>query len=1425
MFNLDVYAELASLRRAELLEEQRRAHLLFANQRRTGHRIGLWLLVLSSLALWLFYANAQAAQAQGARVCRDQGNLTICGDTFEDFKPDLGIDGYRIAGNLTISTRGGAPVLRVVDASDDIFASSNPQEVAQGRARFEHVASSNLSPYGHTDILFGDISFVNDPRQRSPFATGGFFDDSADGNSGSVVPGVFWVDTVNESVFAPVATTVPIYPREITDEAIVLYNPLYLQHLGLEAMYAEDATLQDHSIFGAEYSVKQGKFTVSVTIPKLRLFENAENKDLPVTLRITMDDKGNYTGAADGFKLRMAGMTGEAKGISVKPGEFEATSLEFSRADNPTLPNLDPSNPNLVFRLESLKYKDGHFAVGGVVGIKDWQLGNAMRLTKQSVGLFVDDVLKTTSIVISSTLTFPARSVATDGGQYPMRIEIGAKKVGEQFVPFGKGILRNPNRPSLNLGPIAFGLPETTTLRFDPSQNFFGVEAEKVTITWKGHLGGKSGVESTFRLGVNSQHQLIFLIHGGTLNLPEMRTGAMSVLLAGTMNNLNDTVTLKLKGTARLFLPGNSGVAPTAEVTITSGKAVCAKICGPTYQMRLSGFELKVAGFTLGLVNPRGTEDGGYAADAVTLKVPAGITSFGGQITGLKVMPNNDISITGGSFELPPLTIGKVSFVGVKGSFVKIAGGGYEFHGGGVMPLPGLDPSGGPQGKKIAVNLTIRTDGAGDFSGMGVRVIFSTGSPGIPIGGTGMELLTLSGEFSLNQNTAKIGVSLRVGSTARVGPLPVATGTAKAELQINPMMFTANGELSVLIFKVAEAQMGLGAGQGFNGGNGFNVSFTINQIIVHGDARLRVGPVTLSNGNRINAFTAEARMAVGLKRGQFGRLLPPRDIFLSEKSFKGGLFRYKNTTEKIGLMTTVGCCIFFDATVFVDLTDGIDVSFVNAKDYKLFDEAQVRAAVAAGEQGFAAQQVLASEVMGADFVGAASLDATATVLQETIPVEISQQSNALFGIAYPEGAPILRLQRPDGTILTEESVDNVTSGFLRNTATITQPHDVAFLLKDAQPGVYTMIIDNAPAEYEKVSYVLSQEPTLSDVTVTCGGEPVAGVTVTCNGATSGTTVNIGWSAADRDSITATVRVAYTAVLSDGVSIDGTNLTFITDTLPLGAGTATWDLSDVPTGLYKVVVGVEDGEHAPVETVAETLIAVTDGRAPIVPGGLQAQPMPGELLVTWTPNRERDVAGYEIGFGVVDPALPDDPGRFVYLRDMGHKEVEVPTGDLLDAKLWGLTDNQEVFVGIRAYDRSGNVSAWSPLLRAVPWALSPAAWTPAPNGTTGTATHIEVAFETVLITETLGSVIEVKAADGTVVPGTVELIPNLDGEIVGVRFLPSVLLSDGGEYTVTLRGGDGGVATRDGRRMAADYTWRFTATASLNRNLFLPLISK
>src|SRR5688572_29611722 len=127
------------------------------------------------------------------------------------------------------------------------------------------------------------------------------------------------------------------------------------------------------------------------------------------------------------------------------------------------------------------------------------------------------------------------------------------------------------------------------------------------------------------------------------------------------------------------------------------------------------------------------------------------------------------------------------------------------------------------------------------------------------------------------------------------------------------------------------------------------------------------------------------------------------------------------------------------------------------------------------------------------------------------------------------------------------------------------------MLNQVVPGLYTLIVDNAPVQYELVSYVLNHAPEMSDVTTTCEGAPSADVIVTCNGAAAGTQVNISWNSSDTDSPDATVRVSYSQVLSDGVSLDGTNQTIIAEQLPLGAGNASWNLGDVPTGVYKVVV--------------------------------------------------------------------------------------------------------------------------------------------------------------------------------------------------------------------------------------------------------------
>jgi hypothetical protein len=333
--------------------------------------------------------------------------------------------------------------------------------------------------------------------------------------------------------------------------------------------------------------------------------------------------------------------------------------------------------------------------------------------------------------------------------------------------------------------------------------------------------------------------------------------------------------------------------------------------------------------------------------------------------------------------------------------------------------------------------------------------------------------------------------------------------------------------------------------------------------------------------------------------------------------------------------------------------------------------------------------------------------------------------------------------------------------------------------------------------------------------------------VTCDGAAAGAQATVTWRASDADSADATVSVGYVPVPADGSAPDMGGLTTLAEGLPQGQGSFTWELGEVPTGSYRLVVSAGDGRHAPVHALAAAVVTVEDKRAPAVPNGLKAEPLPGELLVTWQPSAERDLAGYEIGFGVVQPGVADSPEAFVYSRDMGAKQVVITASGVLDARLWGLEDDVEVFVGIRAYDLSGNTGPWSPLLRAKPWALAPEAWTPTPGGALAMTGAVEVAFASSLSLDVgqplPAELLTLLRADGTAVPGRLEALLNLDEDAaVGLRFVPDAALRGGERYTAVVKGGAGGISSADGRLMALDYRWSFVAE---QQHVFLPLVGR
>jgi Bacterial Ig-like domain len=1345
------------------------------------------IVALAGLMALLIAGAFSVARAQG-QTCRDTGNLTICGDTIDESGQE-----FQLKGNIKIGPKGGAAVVVVTDM-ETTFAGI-PVDSTTYTARFFHLDAPDPNS-GARDVLFGKVRFIKDTNTTPLLATHYVFDPT---DSSNLVAGRLFVDPTAKKIFIPAAGAVPIFNQKNIQRNSNMLFP-YMDRAALRPFYKDGGTVGEFATIDAEFDLTAKTFTANMPL-KLKLTDNADNPNLQVTLKAIFSETGAFSGTVTAFKVVLGGLIVSVDTITLKAGEFTAAKASVAKVDNPDLPQLDPTNAQLLFEFQDLKYKDGKFTIGGVTTpIKDWVFGDAFKMTNQRLGITNDTAAQTAFLTFNSTLEFGAATA--DAVKVPITAKFSRKIINGVGKPILEAGLQNV---SPTIGSMKFNL-KGVTLVSDPVVDFFGLKATTVDLQWPPALGGKTAAGVTgFQLGINKAKQLKFALAGGTLATPEFQSGVLKGTLSGTVSVVQETITFILTGNLNVTLPANSGVGTTANLIMRGGKTVrdscqgVAQSCLLRYEENLSAFSIKLAGFGIGLVNPRGIDDGGFAADQANFTAPAGIgtlANFSGQIVGLTITGAGDVQIAGGGIEMPPLQIGGVNFVGFKGFFAKDDSG-YKFTGGATLTMPGLEPN---NGKKISAEVTITTFRTGSFKGFGIVVSF-TSHPGLPIGQTGMELTTFSGSFNIDAGTATFGVGLGAESKLKLLTLPVVTVNGQASVQINPFKMTLGAQMKILIFQVASASVTIGNGAGFNGGDGIKVDFTVNAVIVHGSAHLHAGSVKgeidPGTGKDRITFTGSANLAIAIEKRQFGIGLPPFDINIASLGFSGGEFVNDQNRHTFGLKGTISVSIF-SAAIFVDMSkspgqSGFVLLGSNAKNYGLIDAALVFTRARQGEPGYSLRTLPRAEAAQLGFASS-----PAPVQQLMIPMVVTDTSTAYFGLHYDtSGSPTISLRLPDNSILTESTPNTATRRFIKDLQAAPPAgggNDRAFMIAGATPGTYTLIINNPPADFKTVAYQLDNPPTLSGVTA----------------ARVGNTVNIGWTAADPDTPDAKVSISYVKIVSGTADLSTAQL--LTDTLPLGNGTYAWPVNEVPTGNYKVVLSVDDGVHEPTTQIASLVVNVMDTQPPAVPGNLAAQPQPGELLVTWTPNQEKDLAGYQIGFAEVN-----NVNQFIYTRDMGAKEAG--TGQL-DAKLWGLKDNKTVYFGIRAYDYDGHFSAWSPLVAATPWALSPNAWTPTPDSSALGSTRVEVAFDTPLLASSISGAIELRDASNVLVAGTQTPIYDLDGvKIVGLSFKPAQSLKDGATYTATLKGGASGIKTVDSRTMPANYTWKFTVA---NTKVYLPI---
>lgn len=1404
-------------------------HRLIIALHRHRLRFGLLLALLATLTVGAF----ATTRAQGQQ-CRDFDNVTVCYDTMYE---EGGIRYYE--GNLKVGYKGAPPLVGVHDISDPSpIPGYEKAQLIELQPDPEFAKSFNI-------ILVGEISMLGDitaePLMASTFIRKPGLPDN--------LIGAFFIETE----FAEISPASPIR------------NPLlrgYMDQLepndGFDYRFIADAGLTRFEPLIPD-SLAVFYLEERVFVGDVRLFgENPIPGVGPVYAKVTVSETGSFKKDVPSFSGTIAGMTARFMDVELldpfaddpalradgamlaqadaDQGGLKIGTIEFRKEDNPSLPNLDARDPGLVFKVEGVEYRNKRFQIRGTVPIRDWQVGNAFSLTNQQLSLGFSQVTNSYDLTISSTMTFTSiGSAVSDTTRYPVALTIGAQQVGEETLPLFKGTL-GAAQPNLGIGMLRIK-PQGIGLEFNPARNFYGLVAEKVSIQWNSQGGGASGPSlQGFRLGVDRDKNLIFnLGAGGDFELPAFRSSVLTGKLTGSFSVKDNVLTGNFNGTMAVALPGNSGAAPTVTLTLRRGKGVrtscpdnsTPETCLATYDMRLSAFEVKLAGFTMALANPRGLDGGGIAASQVTLKMPPGLSFVGGagvQVRGLRIAGNGSVSIDGGGFELPPIKAGGYEFTSVKGFFAKTATE-YEFRAGATLPLPGMSSSGGRQ---IKADMAFRTRPNGSFLGAGVKLNFTSSAPGIPLGTTGMELMRLGGSFDTGSGVTKIGVTLRAESSKRLRNIPVATVDGQATLQVRPFALTANAKLSLLVVQVAEASIGIGAGQGFNGGNGFYAQVTIDVKVARGEFLVRMGNLTLNNGRTRFSVAISATIDVGIKKHQFFKYVPPFNVNVAQLQVRGGDFKVKGGGEALGVIGTVSCCRgWLSFSFLVDLGTG-DVDSIDPDDYTLYGGAQVRANAAAGVTGFAARELsaaaLAAErgvsvqtLLGDNLAAGVSsadtplLDDAHLLESHTIPFTLEQAGTALFGINYPAGNPLLTLEGPNGLRLVGSLIPaNAPNALYLNEGNPTEGFDRAIVVNDAPAGQYRLLIDNAPAEYEQVSYRINRAPQIVESRFLCSNfDASPQVTTTCNAQPSGDSVQVDFRISDPDGPQTAAYVGYLPVNPDGSALEGAQVRIVQEDLPVNGSLQTTYISTtgVPSGHYRMVLGVRDGANAVVEQLSPMTVQVVDRQPPETLRDLLADSAPGAVLVRWEPSPWMDVAGYEVGFGATN-----DPAAFTYVRDLGALGPDdLDDSGLFSATLWGVGENESVYVSARVYDQDGNKSAWVTPVRGDSWALAPNGQSPLPGGVAVPTSSIQLMFGSPLTAGTLNQRLELLDADGKIVQGTPELISDpATGKLFGMRFVPNAPLSVGKTYEVVLKAG---VLSEDLRGMPQDYRWTFTVVAA------------
>ncbi|GIW05264.1 MAG: hypothetical protein KatS3mg060_0069 [Dehalococcoidia bacterium] len=1053
---------------------------------------------------------------------------------------------------------------------------------------------------------------------------------------------------------------------------------------------------------------------------------------------------------ADG--VRLAGLDWELREIAIRDGGFTAARAET------TLP--------APLRLAGMS--DGKLALVDIV-LQDGRLRGRL----EGAGLRIGDELA----VDGATVTLDS---AGDHGTGVLEI-VGTLRFAGMLDGTSRTVLRvtpDGGRPRLagsmaptlaRVGPVVLSIGEA---QLDAAHGGWTFHAGDVRPGWNAEYGGLLGdAVGPLVLGQDAARTLRFTIgEGGPFALPAFRTPFLvSGPLAAQAVVDHNTLVLTVESAVDFNVAGGAldeedrpSLMPL-RMRVARGALVqeaCAAgdekagRCLPAFSATLPDRKIVMAGFDVFLSGVRMREGGGFIADRASIVPgPAFAQALLGKAAGHDLRDlefdarNRLVRVSGGLFALPAFSIKGISIPGaaVRVETEELANGRtvFAFEGRVKAKLPGLGD--GKTSPGIDTRIRIRSNPeTGGFAGLGGDLNY-TGPPGIPLGPTGVTLQSMGGGFDVGPETA----TLRFHGGLAIADIPRLGAEGELELFVLEPRFKASLAVTLWIVTMGSADFELGKNVGWPGAWSARI----------GGNGLTPPPITLPVRTDFTVaqrdgrpwVRGDAEVGLFLRRNQISTFIPPSDINLGSVRGRFGRFDLRGSQDS-GILGTFQYWFFGQRSASFFLSfEGRGLRLVNQIDYRLLGQREIQQLADRGVAGF---RSLALERGPLD-------DSGRGLFSVEVPITVSSPAGLTAGVTYTGTAtitPTLRLVLPDGSTLTVETVVSPTTNFLIQPAeTITQETALAFFIEDPQPGTYRLLIDHAPAGYHVFNYQMVDRPELTSATA----------------ARSGSRITVTWQGRAPDA-PAVVAIGYARREPNGLP-DFASYVPLATGLPV-SGTTTIDLTGVPSGTYLLVVDIEDDYHDPFTLTpaidGAPTFSVTDIAAPPPPSGLSVTPLWDGFTVTFSPSPTTTgpIAGYLLGVAI------SPTGTVVMTEDLEIPYL-LPTGQLTFDYL-GMDDGQEVWIALRAYDFSGNVSDWTPLVRAASWSFGPTAVYPLPGSAIYPFEPVAIVFDVAIAFDSLR--FSLATSDGTPIAGRLEpiVVTDAPGEVVGARFIPTSTLPTG-----------------------------------------------